>query len=70
MSIEVVVGIVAIVLGLIGGGVGWSRIEKHGAAKSEKKQVKKELNAAKKREHDKSRPDLTPAEHAAFIDSL
>ena len=35
MSIELIGGIVALVLALVGGGVGWSQVRKHGEMKRE-----------------------------------
>ena len=35
MSIELIGGIISLVLALVGGGVGWSQVRKHGEAKRE-----------------------------------
>ena len=35
MSIELIGGIISLILALVGGGVGWSQVRKHGEAKRE-----------------------------------
>ena len=45
MSIELIGGIISLVLALVGGGVGWSQVRKHGEAKREIKQLRAEIKA-------------------------
>jgi hypothetical protein len=45
VSTELIAGIVALILSLVGGGVGWSQVRKHGEAKREIKQLRAEIKA-------------------------
>lgn len=49
MTIELVMGIVALVVALVGGGVGWKRIQDHGAETERRKQAERDAHAAEKR---------------------
>jgi len=62
--------IAGLIIALIAGGVGWSQVFKHGVDSSEKKQARKERDAAKKKLHEAKRPKLTPNESGDFIDRL
>jgi len=46
MNIELIGGIVALVLALIGGGVGWSEVRKHGQEKAKRKRAESDADAA------------------------
>jgi hypothetical protein len=41
---EIVKGVVALLLAIVGGGIGWSEVKKHGAETEKRKQREKELS--------------------------
>lgn len=42
--IEVIVGAVLLILALVGGGVGWSQIRKHGEVRREREELEKRIS--------------------------
>lgn len=49
MTPEIVAGIVAFLLALIGGVAGWVRVDQHGAARERRRRVEEENDALRKR---------------------
>ena len=46
--IEVIVGTVLLILALVGGGVGWSQIRKHGEVRREREELERKLTEFEK----------------------
>jgi hypothetical protein len=70
VSIEWVGGLVALILGLVGGGVGWSQVKKHGKEVQKRKQAEGERDEASGRVEDQHAPDLDADQRDEFIDRL
>lgn len=70
MSAEIVAGIVAFLLLLIGGGAGWVQVRKHGAIDGKLKQAKGERDAARKDDKIAARPPLTGRESVGVLRRL
>ncbi len=47
MSLELIAGLVTLILALVGGGVGWNQVRKHGAERTRRKQAEGALDVAK-----------------------
>ncbi len=47
MSIELIGGAIALILALVGGGVGWSQVRKHGRVLEERDEAREERDAWK-----------------------
>lgn len=61
MSPELVAGLVALVVSLIGGSVGWQQIGAHGEKRAELKRAKEDIRAAEARAE---RAEVAPASRA------
>ncbi len=70
MSIELIGGIVALVLALVGGGVGWSQIRKHGRELEKRKRAEGERDAAIEEAEIAARPPLSGAQSVDALRGL
>ena len=70
MTAEIVAGIVALVLALVGGVVGWTRIGKHGEETVKRKRAEAERDAATRQNVEAARPPLSGAESVAALRRL
>ena len=62
MSWELIAGAVSLILALVGGGVGWSQVKKHGREVERRKHAEGERDAAVKEAENAAKPPLTGAQ--------
>ncbi len=70
MSATIVAGIVALVVLLVGGGVGWSQIKKHGAERERRRMAEARGENATDKLKTVHMADLTDDQRPDFIDRL
>lgn len=67
MSIELAAGIVALILALVGGGVGWRQIRRHGREKALRQYETRRADDAEERERQDAQPPLTGSQGVSVL---
>jgi hypothetical protein len=67
VTTELVKGLVALIVALVGVGVGWKRIQDHGAEREKRQQAEEDADAAEKRVEMATEPPASRSEAARIL---